>query len=288
MLFLWFSLVVCVIFAQVILAVLKIKIGFSLGLPVCALAIIISVASVINAGRVPTLKIINLESDKITKPLVIAQISDTHLGEGISRERLQKMFDNIAAQNADIIVFTGDIFERNGGDVSRDIEVIKNAKPRCGKYAVMGNHEYYGGFERNLELWRMGGITPLLNSSVEVCGINIVGVNDIRTTRMKADDFVKIIKKSDTSKWTLLLSHTPLYYEQAARAGVDLMLSGHTHNGQIWPFNLLVRAQFKHMHGSYKASDGDFVHYVSAGAFYWGPPMRFLTYNEVPVFTIEP
>jgi predicted MPP superfamily phosphohydrolase len=287
-LFLWFSFIVCVMFAQLILTALKIKINFGLGLPVCALAVIISILSVLNAARVPSLKIINLKSDKIDRPLTIAQITDTHLGEGISAGRLQKMFDKIAGQNADIIVFTGDIFERNGGDVRGDIEIIKNAKPPCGKYAVMGNHEYYGGFERNLELWREAGITPLLNSSVETCGINLVGVNDIKTTRMSENDFAKIIKKSDTSKWTLLLSHTPLYYEEAAGAGVDLMLSGHTHNGQLWPFNLLVRTQFKHMYGAYKAAGGNFVHYVSAGAFYWGPPMRFLTYNEVPVFTIEP
>jgi predicted MPP superfamily phosphohydrolase len=287
-LFLWFALVACVALAQIVLSVLKIKTSFNLGLPVAALAISISIISLLTAAKVPAIKIINLTSPKITEPLTIAQISDSHLGEGISPKRLKKLFDRLQAQNVDIIVFTGDIFERNRGDVQKHIEIIKDVEPRYGKLGVMGNHEYYGGIERNLELWRQAGITPILNESVEAGGINIVGVNDIKTMPLSEPEFLKIIKNSDTSKFTLLLSHTPLYYEAAAQNGANLMLSGHTHNGQLWPFGLLVKTQFKHLYGKYASADYPFVHYVTSGTFYWGPPMRFLTRNEVPVFRITP
>jgi predicted MPP superfamily phosphohydrolase len=287
-LFLWFALVMTVMSLQFTMVAFKIRPPFAFGPAVAAVALIISLASVINAYRTPELVDIKIKNSKIQQKLLIAQITDTHLGDGVSPRRLQKLFDKLAERKPDLIVFTGDIFERGGRHTRQYINIIKNLNPRCGKYAVSGNHEYYGGLQRNLEYWRQAGIIPLLNGSAGSCDINIVGVNDIKVSRLGAREFEDIIKRSDISKFTLLLSHTPLYYGQAERAGVDLMLSGHTHNGQIWPFNLLVRAQFKHVHGSYKASDGDFVHYVSAGAFYWGPPMRFLTYNEVPVFTIEP
>jgi predicted MPP superfamily phosphohydrolase len=287
-LFLSFALVMAAMSAQFIMTAFKIRPPFALGPLVAAAALIISLYSVINAYRTPLLIDVKITNPKAPRKLVIAQITDTHLGDGVSPMRLQKLFEKLALAKPDLVVFTGDIFERGGRHTRQYIDIIKNFSPRCGKYAVSGNHEYYGGLQRNFEYWRQAGITPLLNGSSVSCDVNIVGVNDIKSSRLSAREFEDIIKRSDTDKFTLLLSHTPLYYEQAADAGADLMLSGHTHNGQLWPFNLLVRTQFKHVHGAYKAAGGDFVHYVSAGAFYWGPPMRFLTYNEVPVFRIEP
>ena len=285
-LFLWFTLVMATMAVQLALIIFRVQPAFKLGPFIFAAAALISIISVINAARTPTIKEINIESSKITAPIVIAMVTDTHLGDGVSAARLQKMFDKIDARKPDLIVFTGDIFERSGRETQKFIDIIKAQNPRCGKYGVSGNHEFYSGLERNLQLWRSGGITPLLDESADICGINIVGINDIKAARVSRQEFERVINESDTSKFTLLLSHTPLYYEEAAQGGVDLMLSGHTHNGQIWPFNKLVRLQFRHVYGMYEY--GGLMHYVSSGAFYWGPPMRFLTQNEVPVFTINP
>ena len=285
-LFLWFTLVMATMAVQMTLIIFKIQPAFKLGPFILAAAAVISIISVINAARTPDVKIIEIKNSKITAPISIAQVTDTHLGDGVSAARLQKMFDRLAAHKPDLIVFTGDIFERRGRETQKFIDIIKAQNPRCGKYGVAGNHEFYSGLERSLQLWHESGITPLLNESADICGINVVGVNDIKAARVSRREFERVINESDTSKFTLLLSHTPLYHEEAAQDGVDLMLSGHTHNGQIWPFNKLVRLQFRHVYGMHE--HGGLMHYVSSGAFYWGPPMRFLTKNEVPVFTIKP
>jgi predicted MPP superfamily phosphohydrolase len=289
-LFLWFALVFAVIVVQLALLVCKVQLPQNLGPAVFIVAALISLASIFNAYRTPALKEITLSSPKIKRPLIVAQVTDMHLGEGISRFRVEKFFKALKAKDPDIIVFTGDIFERGGRAAGQYLDLFRTLNPRCGKFAVLGNHEYYGGVEHNLKLWSAAGLTPLLNARASACGVNIMGVNDVRTARISATEFSRFAAENiDKEVYNILLSHTPLYQDEAAAAGVNLMLSGHTHNGQIWPFNWLVRLQFKHVYGLYwDAARPDFADYVSAGTFYWGPPMRFLTYNEAPVFKLTP
>lgn len=286
-LFLWFIMVMAVMSLQLLLAVFKTQIPFKPGLPIFAAVVLLTIISVINAARAPLIKVIDLTSPKISRTIKIAQISDTHLGDGVSVKQLQKLFAALAEHKPDIIVFTGDIFERSAArQMQAYADVINNFPAPEGKYGSLGNHEYYGGVAKNLHLWRLSGIEPLQNISAQLDGINLIGINDIRAGRVSRAEFVDIIKKSDTAKYTVALSHSPLYFKEAADNGVDLLLSGHTHNGQLWPFNLFVRIQFKHVYGMYK--HGSLLHYITSGAFYWGPPMRFLTHNEVPLFIIKP
>lgn len=286
-LFLCFALVMAVMAVQLVLSIFKVHIGFKIGPAVFAVWFIIAAIAVINGARTPRLVNINLTGASVPQDITIAQISDSHLGDSVSAKRLQKLADKLKEANPDIIFFTGDIFERDGRETQKFIDILNGLNPKYGKYGVLGNHEYYGGVNDNLALWERSGITPLLNSHALAGGINIVGVNDIRTTHLSKEKFSEVLKKSDLNKYTVLLSHTPLYYEEAAQEGVNLMLSGHTHAGQLWPFTYLVGLQFKHIYGEYKHKDYDFMHYVASGTFYWGPPMRFLTGNEVPIIKIS-
>ena len=279
-LFLLFVFVMVIMAVQYGLILLKINIPFKLGPAVLAIWFAICAFSVYAARKEPVFVYLNALPMNVSADKILL-ITDTHFGDSVSLARAQALVEQLNKQNPDIIFFTGDIFEIRGRGLDAFADVLAALNPKYGKYGVWGNHEYYGGLSRARELWQRAGIVPLENASANIAGINIVGVNDINATRMGRDAFVKIIQNSDTQKYTILLSHTPKYFNEAAANGVNLMLSGHTHDGQIWPFNLLARIPFRHTHGLYNV--GKMQHYVSAGTFYWGPPMRFLTVNEVTV-----
>lgn len=283
--FIWFSVTMLAMFIQIIAALFKLNIGFKLGPVVFVAALAITIISVITGFSAPEIKNIGLTSPKLTEDITIAQISDSHLGVGVSPKRAAKLARELKELNPDIIVFTGDIFEDTGNKTQKYIDALKDLKPKYGKYGVLGNHEYYGGVARNLSIWEQVGIIPLQNETVNAGPIAITGVNDVRTAKISSAEFTKILSGTDKAKYNLLLAHTPLYHEEAEKENIDLMLSGHTHSGQIWPFKYLSRLQFDHIYGLYETND--FKHYVTSGAFYWGPPMRFLTQNEIPLITIK-
>ncbi len=285
--FLWFCLVMLVMALQLILLIFKISLPFTmLGLWVFSGSLALAGLSLFNGLSAPKMKHIEINSPALNaKSFKIAQISDSHLGAGLNPKRLQKAVDEINRFNPDIVVFTGDILEHTGKHEQAYIDIINQLKPVYGKFGVLGNHEYYGGVSYNLDMWQKAGIQPLLNNAVELEPLKIIGVNDIRTTRIKKEDFTDFLQKQTGPKFNLLLSHTPLYFDEAAANKVNLMLSGHTHNGQLWPFKYLTRLQFKNVYGLYEL-DGANI-YVTSGMFYWGPPMRFLTNNEVPLITIK-
>ena len=137
-----------------------------------------------------------------------------------------------------------------------------------------------------MELFRKADITPLQNKFKTEGPINIIGINDILASGLEEEHFIKVLDNEVmVNKFNILLSHTPLYFELAVDNGVNLMLSGHTHNGQLWPFNYLVRLKFKYLHGLFKYKDGSL--YVSSGTFYWGPALRFRTSNEIALITLK-
>ena len=267
--FLWFCL-------SMLFILLKIC---HLNLPQYLPLIIASVLTLIatfNAFRTPAIKQIELFSEKIKKPLLIAQISDTHLGKNISPKRLEKALKKISAHNPDIIIFTGDVFEETE-NMQPYIDLIKNLKAPCGKYVISGNHEYYGGLAQNKEIFRQAELADLDNTTVQTCGIIINGVSDIPDK-----NFLNNLKKQE--QFSILLSHQPNDFEKLA-SKIDLMLSGHTHAGQIFPFNYLVALRYKYVSGLYKYGESNL--YVNPGTFYWGPSMRLLTSNEITLIKLN-
>ncbi len=285
--FIWFSVCMVFMFCQIGLGFFKVALPNNLSLYALALTAVLTVVAVISAAQTPKVTKINIKNpfDEGTT-LKIAQISDTHLGIGVSVEKLKKLTALVQSLNPDIIVFTGDIFEETHLHAQEYTAALKALTPRYGKYAVLGNHEYYRGAQNNIDLWRKADIVPLLNDSAQTGGINIIGVNDIKTSRVSKKQFEDLLAaKTDKNKFNLLLSHTPLYFEEAADNGINLMLSGHTHNGQIWPFNYLVKLSFKYSYGLYTYKNSHI--YVTSGTFFWGPPMRLFTKNEVALITLS-
>lgn len=215
-----------------------------------------------------------------------AILSDSHLGVGVSLPRFKKALATLQAQNPDALFVLGDVFEFGPNRAAYATE-LANFKTPLGSFGVLGNHEYYTGYETAQKFYQQAGINLLENRTVTLPnGVQLSGVNDIKTTQLKADKFNQLLTQTDTQNTHILLSHQPLLTQEASDAGVDLMLSGHTHNGQIFPFNYFVKLQYPHNYGLYGI--GPMNLYVTSGLFYWGVPLRFLTRSEAPIIRINP
>ncbi len=216
----------------------------------------------------------------------LALLSDTHLGMGVSLKRFDSVLRRLEAEKPDGLLVLGDIFEY-GPDREKYAARLKQFKTPLGSYGVLGNHEYYVGYGDSKQFYKDAGVTLLENSAAVLPnGVQVVGLKDIRTAGVSANQVAHLLGGLDAQKPTILLSHTPLLAEVAAAHGADLMLSGHTHNGQLWPFHYLVKTQYPRVYGLYDVENMKF--YITSGVFYWGIPLRFLAPAELVLIEVNP
>jgi len=237
------------------------------------------------------LEMVTLRSSKIPEAigrLRIAQVSDVHLGIIVREARLRKILRVIRDANPDILVSTGDLVDGQIDSLAGLAEALQEIHPRYGKYGITGNHEFYAGLPQALEITRRAGFTVLRNEAVTVEGIiNIAGVDDPTgksfglSGGMPEEELLSLLPRD---KFTLLLKHQPSVRIKSLGL-FDLQLSGHTHNGQIFPFRYLVQLFFSHIAGWYDLPKGSHL-YVSRGTGTWGPPIRFLSPPEVTVIDL--
>ncbi len=225
------------------------------------------------------------ESDGIS----IVQISDVHLGTMLGRGTLEAIRARVEALAPDLLVITGDLIDGDAGVVEELLPELRRLRAPRGVFAVLGNHEYYAGRQRSRHLLREAGFTVLDNDAQEVApGLWLAGTPDARgaaqTGEGEADLDAALAEVPDDAA-LVLLQHAPEQEERAAAAGVDLLLNGHTHGGQIWPFHLLVRASYRHYAGIYKV--GEMTQVVSRGTGLWGPPMRLFASAEIVRVTLR-
>lgn len=177
---------------------------------------------------------------------VIMVISDLHLGSLLGERWLEARIDQVQAQNPDIVVLLGDIFEGHGGSEEEMAETMHRLSAPFGVWAVPGNHESHGRNNGSLSLLEEAGIRILRNNWIEISpGFVLAGVDDLTSVRRsgRGGELVSKALEGRPSGATIFLSHTPWEAEKAAEAGVGLMLSGHTHAGQVWPFKLSCQTQ---------------------------------------------
>ncbi|GAB2962637.1 metallophosphoesterase [Nonomuraea fastidiosa] len=228
-----------------------------------------------------------IEPVKITLPkldprlngLRFAVVSDIHLGPltGIGHtERIVRMINGL---EADVVAIVGDLVDGSVARLGRLARPLKDLESRYGAFFVTGNHEYFApeGPEEWIEELGELGVRSLRNERVEIrhqgAVLDLAGVNDVGgASSGDGPDFAKALGGREEGRSTVLLAHQPIQVAQAARHGVDLQLSGHTHGGQIAPFNLVVGLQQPVVSGL-ATVDGVQV-YVTRGAGFWGPPVR--------------
>ena len=230
-------------------------------------------------GRLIKLKVLKFESAKINAAVKFLFLSDVHLGSN-PRSHLEKICTTIEKLDFDFLLIGGDLFDSSSFN-SKDLIPIKRIKSPI--YFVTGNHEYYvKDYQKKLQALPMQNISMLDNESIILGEINLIGISDNQSPERQFLLAQSMIKKN---LFNLLLVHTPSIWEKA-REFTDLMLSGHTHNGQIVPFNFLVRMQFTTVYGLFKEKQSRL--FVSSGSGTWGPRMRIGTQNEILKVEISP
>ncbi len=257
---------------------------FFIGSLICALSV--TVYGYFEAGHIKTERLI-IKTQKIpetVESLKIAQISDVHLGLTVTKAKLERVIREIRKENPAILVSTGDLVDGQTNRLNGFIELLKTINPPYGKYAILGNHEFYAGIQTSLDFLEKTGFTVLRGTGLTVAGaINIAGVDDI-TGRpynyMEIDEKV-LLSGLPKGVFTLLLKHRPIV-NQDATGLFDLQLSGHTHMGQIFPFRYVVKLFFSMDSGYFKLSDTGQL-YVNRGTGTWGPPIRVLAPPEVTI-----
>jgi predicted MPP superfamily phosphohydrolase len=213
---------------------------------------------------------------------VLVAISDLHIGSLIGKRWLAARIDQVNAQRPDLVVLLGDLFEGHGEPQDVLLPVLRRLSAPLGVWAVFGNHEFHGGSEWSMRLMEKAGFQLLRNRWAEVRpGLVLAGVDDL-TSKYRAGrqgDFISQALADRPPGATILLSHTPWQTERAAAAGANLMLSAHTHGGQIWPFGYLVRLSYPLLAGRYDVNGMPVI--VCRGTGTWGPRMRLWRPGEI-------
>jgi predicted MPP superfamily phosphohydrolase len=224
------------------------------------------------------------------KKITIAQISDVHLGLIVREERLKKILEKVESEKPDILISTGDLVDGQINNLSGLVELLQRVKPRYGKYAVTGNHEFYAGLPQALEFTKQAGFTLLRGRGVTVAGlVNLAGVDDpagIVSGFYRGVYEKNLLSRLPRDKFTILIKHLPIV-DESALGLFDLQISGHTHQGQIFPFRYMTRLSFRYNSGWFDLPEKSRL-YVSRGTGTWGPPIRFLSPPEVTIFELLP
>ncbi|GHU67099.1 metallophosphatase [Bacteroidia bacterium] len=220
------------------------------------------------------------------KSLKVVAVSDLHLGVANDKKRLQQYVQLINNQHPDMIWIAGDVVDNNVLPLERErmYEELNRLQSPLGTYMCLGNHEYLSGIKASLDFLKKTNIHLLIDQAVQIDSCFwIIGRDDSQRSlsRLPLSDLTGNLDKTQA---LFLLDHEPHHLEEAQAAGIDLQFSGHTHEGQLWPFSLLTHVLFEKAHGYLRK--GDTQYYVSSGLGLWGPPFRIGTRSEVLVFEI--
>lgn len=221
----------------------------------------------------------------------IAQITDLHAGLTIGREWIEGVVEEVTALRPDLIAFTGDLVDGSVPYLRDAVEPMARLQAPSGKFFVTGNHEYYSGAEEWVAEARRLGYDVLMNEHriVERSGASIVlaGVTDHTGGQFfphHESDPQKAFSGAPSDTARILLAHQPKTIRKTDDLGIDLILSGHTHGGQFFPWNLVATLDQPYLAGLHD-HNGTLI-YVSKGTGYWGPPVRLAARSEITLITL--
>ncbi|MFA4944633.1 MAG: metallophosphoesterase [Lentisphaeria bacterium] len=245
-------------------------------------------------GRLLAVREVEVLSDRLSfdaPPLRLALVADLHLGLTSLPGRAEEVARRLAELQPDLILCAGDFVDATEPPVREMVAPFARLNPPLGKFAVVGNHEVYPGLDQTLELLRLAGFTALRNR-VEPVGDawQVVGVDDPQADLLAASPVsaeTLLLPERRGFRYVILLKHRP-EVSAAARERADLQLSGHTHGGQVFPFDRCLRPFFPYLEGRLHALPEGLRLYVSPGTGSWGLPVRFGTTAEITLVTIRP
>ena len=248
-------------------------------------ALLLAVVALVQGARPPVVtdhevRLAGLPPER--DGLTLVAISDLHLGPLRGQRYLSRLVAQVNALRPDLLVAVGDVVDGSAHHVEPLVPILRTLRAPLGVWAVTGNHEYYAGLDHSVRLLQDAGWTMLRDRNAEVApGLVLAGVDDLVARREfgLSRPAVETALAGRPAGACVLLSHSPRQAERAAAAGAGLMLSGHTHNGQVWPFNYLVRLSYPLLAGRYDV--GGMPLLVGCGTGTWGPPMRLWRRGEI-------
>jgi predicted MPP superfamily phosphohydrolase len=253
--------------------------------------LLLSLYGVYEAEKTPNIVEHNISSPKIKEKTKVVMLSDLHIDTDVSTKYIKNIIDVVKKQNPDFIVLVGDIVDNEPGKLYAQTETLKILNTKNNVYVALGNHEHYSdALNWIISFGRMGfNILGNLGQREERNGIYFAGIPDINAAQQ---DKIKInltntLYNANKDDYVILLSHTPKVAEGVTKDNVDLILSGHTHGGQIYPFHHFVKKSNEGRLAGFYDIDGVKM-YVSRGTRYWGPPMRIFAPSEITVFNFIP
>ncbi|MFV0626528.1 MAG: metallophosphoesterase [Alphaproteobacteria bacterium] len=260
---------------------------------VVVLSFLIASYSLYEGLRAPRLKEVEITSSKISEPFRIILLTDTHINQGTTIKQLNNLVARVNAQNPDVILLVGDVIDDRLPVLENKVDVLKGLKAKYGSYLSLGNHELYNGLQSwSQKFSHMGEGFYFLNNQEQflpLANVHLLGIPDTRVFRTYPEytpNFDELMVNAPETSYKIILSHAPDVAKGLPEGMFDLQVSGHTHGGQIFPFHIPAKLENKFLAGLYDER-GTKV-YVSRGAGYWGPPLRFLAPSEITVIDIKP
>lgn len=266
----------------------------SMNYGILATAAVATGYGIAEARQTPQVKEVPIRIPHLPAPFEgfrIVQITDVHISPTFRRCSVEDIVAVVNTLNADIVTLTGDLVDGTVQQLAGDAAPLANIKSARGNYFVTGNHEYYSGVIAWIKEIRRLGFSVLINEHrIITSGKRIMvlaGVTDYREGRMlpghRSDPHLAL-KDAPAADVKILLAHQPKNIFEAARAGYDLQISGHTHGGQFFPWNLVVGFTQPYVSGLHKYANTQI--YVSCGTGYWGPPMRMGSPSEITLIKL--
>jgi predicted MPP superfamily phosphohydrolase len=255
------------------------------------LALVLALVAQVQGLRSPgvtrhEVKLSGLPADRDGMQLVA--VSDLHLGRLLGERWLRKRIAQVGALSPDVIVAVGDVVDGNAKQLESLADALAELDAPLGVWAVSGNHEFYEGIDTSLDLLRSAGWQVLRDEwAVVTPGLVFAGVDDWTGRPRWSTTAHPLADALDDRPEgaAVLLSHSPMFAGEAADRGAQLMISGHTHAGQIWPFNYLVRLRYRLVSGRYEV--GGMPVLVCRGTGTWGPRMRLWQRSEILHITLR-
>jgi len=262
----------------------------SLDISSLAIATTLTLKSIYEAKFVK-LEHVDIKIKNLKESYKIAQLSDLHIGGLIDKKFIKDIVKRVNEIKPDIIVITGDLVDIDILNIKETMHELTHLNSKFGTYFIVGNHEYFHNITAIIKSVKSLGIRVLENENVyigeEGKGFNLAGVYDMigyRTKTYLPDLQKALLGKKDSP--TVLLAHQPRYIQEVVD-GVDLMLSGHTHGGQLYPFRFLVGLIQPYIDGLHQHNENLQI-YVNKGTGFWGPPMRLGASSEITEIVLEP